>query len=329
MKISRKLLSLLWILSFGLTACGGGGSGGSTTTAAQPPAEESNAPESGLVTVTITDGPREDIDNVVFHLTHIDLGQANGQVTRLELQGGAHNVDMLELQNGVTHDLLDRATVPAGPYEWMELGIDFQRSHIGTHSGGRHEMLLGEEHALRVHEPFEIHADEHAEFVMDFDLRYGIQHRHMRGMMGGRYELHSGLRLMLMDDTGGVVGTVDPALVDINHPDCDPALGGNWAYLFEGSAGEPDDVAESDTDGIPGPIATDRVELHTGVGEYRYHFAFLPAGTYRVAFTCTGEWDEMGDDDYPGDPDGQFRFQAFSDPVNVNSGEVQVHDIKP
>jgi hypothetical protein len=327
MIMSRNFLIVLWISSFLLTACGGGGSGGSASPAAQPPADDLGAAETGLVTVAITDGPMEDIEDVVFHLTHIDLGHADGQVTRLELHGGPQDVEMLELQNGVTHDLLDRALVPAGTYEWVQLGIDFQQSHVGTHSGGRHGLQLGEENALRVREPFEIQDNEHAEFIIDFDLRYGIQHRHMGGMMGDRYEVHSGLRLMLMDDTGGLVGTVDASLVDINHPDCDPASGGNWVYLFEGTAGQPDDFAESDTDGISGPVATDRVELHAGVGEYRYHFAFLPAGTYRIAFTCSGEWDESGDDDYPNDPDGQFGFQAFSDPVNVIAGEVQVVDL--
>jgi hypothetical protein len=329
MVVSRNRWYFVGILSFLLTACGGGGSGGSAAPAAQPPADDSGAAETGLVTVAITDGPMEDLEDLVFHLTHIDLGHADGQVTRLELPGGPQNVDMLELQNGVTRDLLDREFVPAGPYDWMELGIDFQQSHVGTRSGGRHGLQPGEENALRVHEPFEIRADEHAEFIMDFDLRRGIRHRHRGGMMGDRYEVHAGLRLMLMEDTGGLVGTVDASLVDINHPDCDPAIGGNWAYLFEGTAGQPDDFAESDTDGIPGPVATDRVELHAGVGEYRYHFAFIPAGTYRVAFTCSGEWDESGDDDYPSDPDGRFGFQAFSDPVDITAGEVRVVDLMP
>ena len=329
MAFSRKLMICISTIPLLLAACGGGGSGGSTSSAAQPPADDPAAPETGLVTVAITDGPMEDLADVVFHVTHINLGRADGQVTRLELQVGPQDVDMLELQNGMTHDLLDRASVPAGPYEWMELGVDFPRSHIGTQSGGRHEMHLGEETALRVHQPFEIHANEHAEFIMDFDLRYGIQRRHMGGMMGDRYEVHPGLRLMLAEDAGGLVGTVDPSLVDVNHPDCDPAPGGNWAYLFDGAAGEPDDFAEADTDGNPGPKATDRVELHPGIGEYRYHFAFLPAGTYRVAFTCSGEWDETGDEDYPNDPDGQFGFQALSDPVDVTAGEVQVVDLTP
>jgi len=281
------------------------------------------------VTVGITDGPREDIDELILHLTYIDLGHVAGQVTRLELHDGPIDVDMMQLQNGVIHDLLDRASIPVGNYAWMELGIDLQLSRVGTQSGGHHSMIFGADEALRVYGPFAIHDGEHAEYVLDFDLRYGIQHRRMGGMMGDRYELHPGLRLMLVSETGGLVGAIDPSLVDINSSGCDPAPGGNWAYLFDGAVSEPDDYSASEEDGLEGPLATDRVELHPGIGEYRYHFAFVPSGSYRVAFTCSGEWDEAGDDDYPSDPDNEFGFQSFSDPINVNAGEVQVLDLAP
>jgi hypothetical protein len=100
-------------------------------------------------------------------------------------------------------------------------------------------------------------------------------------------------------NSGGLVGSIDNSLVDINHPACDPAVGGNWAYLFAGTTREPDDIAEVEEDGRDGPVVTDRVELHAGTGEYRYHFAFLEPGSYRVAFTCSGEWDEAGDTTIP------------------------------
>jgi hypothetical protein len=271
----------------------------------------------------------EEIVELTLHLTHVDFGHADGQVTRLMFQGGPLAVDMMQLQNGTARDLLDREDLPAGPYEWMEIGIDPQQSHVGTQDGGHHALFMGEELALRVHAPFAIHAGEHSEFILDFDLRYGIEHRHMGGMMGDRYILHPGLRQMLVSETGGLVGAIDASLVDVNQPGCDPAPGGNWAYLFDGAVAQPDDFAVSETDNLEGPIATDRVELHPGIGEYRYHFAFVPAGSYRVAFTCSGEWDEAGDDDFPDDPDGEFGFQAFSAPIDVVAGEIQVLDIGP
>ena len=164
--------------------------------------------------------------------------------------------------------------------------------------------------------------------MLDFNLRRGIQHRHM-GMMGDQYELSSAMRLVNMENAGGITGHVEAAMIDVNHAGCNDEPGGNWAYLFPGDATQPDDVTESDMDGMAGPIATDRVELDVGTGEFRYHFAFVPAGSYRVAFTCAGEWDESGDDDYPTDPDGRFDFHAFQGPVEVVAGQVSEFHIGP
>ena len=178
-------------------------------------------------------------------------------------------------------------------------------------------------------ERFTIREDEHSEFIMDFDLRSAVQQHRMGGTMGRQYQLHNGLRLMDVEHAGGLTGTIDPSLLDISHPDCDPAVGGNWAYLFHGDASEPDDLSSTDTDGVAGPFAMDRVELQNGNGEYRYHFAFLPEGSYRVAFSCSSDWDESGDDDYPNDPDGLFHFQAFGRPVAVHAGEVTDYAVGP
>jgi hypothetical protein len=147
------------------------------------------------------------------------------------------------------------------------------------------------------------------------------------GMMGDQYELHSAMRLVNMREAGGVTGIVETAMIDINHPDCDDAPGGNWAYLFDGGAAGPDDISEQDSDGMPGPMATDRVEMDPGTGDYSYHFGYLPAGSYRIAFSCSGEWDEDGDDDFPSDPDGRFHFQMFSDPTDVVAGQLHRFDL--
>ena len=313
---------LAFATAFGLAACGGSDA---------PPLSQSASPsvQTGAVTLAITDGPMEEARALVLHVTHIEFGHVDGQITRLEPQGGPVTLDMMQLQNGVTHNLLERANIPAGDYDWMHLAIDPDSSYIELQTGAHHPLQLDDPNGLRVHESFAVHASQHAEFILDFDLRLGVQHHQMGGMMGEQYELHPAFRFMRMEDTGGLMGIVDAALVDVNHADCDPASGGNWAYLFLGEATQPDDVADSDSDGIDGPMAADRVELDNGTGMYRYHFAYLPAASYRVAFTCSGEWDEAGDDDYPNDPDGRFDFHAFSGPVEVVAGQAREFHIRP
>jgi hypothetical protein len=267
--------------------------------------------------------------SVVLTITHLELGHLDGSVSRIDLHDGPIDLDMMRLQNGVTRDLANGVPVPAGEYGWMRLGVDVDHSYIDTMGlGGRHRMTMAYQDGLTVHQPFFVPEAGHLVLMMDFDLRLGIQQRHM-GMMGYRWELRPAMRLMDIAMAGGLMGEVDASIVDVNNPACDPAEGGNWAYLFPGDAAGPDDLAETESDGIPGPFAADRVELNTGLGEYRYHFGFLPEGSYRVAFTCSGEWDEEGDDDYPSDPDGRFDFHAFSIPVDVIAGTVVIQDLGP
>ena len=315
----KTLSNLSLILSVAvLASCGGSGSDDSIA----PPA-------TGTVTVFLTDGPMDDAQSLVFHVTHVDLGHADGSITHVVLPGGPLDIDMMQLQNGAVQSILNNMTLPAGQYEWMELGVDLTQSHLGTMSGGRHNMTKSTAYPFRGTEPFEIGLAQHVEFVMDFDLRRGVRQHDMGGMMGVEYQLHDAMRLMNTDNTGGVSGTVDVSLMDFNQASCDSTTGGNWMYVFAGTDAQADDLAAADTDGFPGPIATDMVEMNNGTGEYEYYFAFMNAGSYRVAFTCSGEWDEDSDDDYPTDPDGMFDFLTMSAAMTVTAGQMHMYNVTP
>ena len=321
MKRVCKIFSIAAALPTLLAGCGGGTDGTIGPT-----------PEPvGSISISLTDGPWEEARSIVLHITDVELGHSNRDVVRLDIPGGPMSVDMMHLQNGMFQVLISRVEVPAGQYDWIRLRIDADQSYIDlAGTGGRHRMEMGSSAAngLEVRQPFRIQERAHDEFMLDFDVRYGVRHHH-GGMMGDQYELHSAIRLVNMHDAGGLTGMIGASMVDINHPDCDPAPGGNWAYLYPDDASIPDDIAEPDTDGVPGPIATDQVEMQSGTGEYFYHFGYLPAGSYRIAFTCSGEWDEDGDDDYPSDPDGRFDFQKFSDSAAVTAGQIRRHDLVP
>jgi hypothetical protein len=276
------------------------------------------------------------IQELVLHVDYLELRHADGEVYRVEPHGGPGDINLASLTDGRLHDLLDRSEVPAGDYHGLTIGVDPERSHVGFDDGSQHPMRFADAEGLDIQDSFSVRRGAHAEFVLDVDLGRSLYQHHDGGHHGGGgggmgdyYEFHAAAHMIEVGEAGGLVGSVDGSLVDLNQPDCDPAAGGNWAYLFPGSAAEPDDIAQTESDGTEGPIATDRVELHNGLGEYRYHFAFLAPGSYRVAFTCSGEWDEAGDDDYPADPDGEFDFQAFSEPVDVVAGQVTVLDIVP
>jgi hypothetical protein len=306
-----------------VAGCGGSSSSDTMT---PPPAP---APLTGTISVFVTDDPWHDMDSMIIRVTGMDFGHSNGEVHSFDMPGGSVDVDMMQLQNGVNHRLVSGIELPVGDYDWMRMRIDTGQSFMqDSGTGGRHGFRMGQEgsEGLEVHEPFHVDAGIHGDYMLDFDVRQGVRHSH-NGMMGDQYELHNALHLIRMDQAGGLWGTVDPSLVDVNHPACDPAEGGNWMYVFPGDAEAADDIADAETDGIRGPIATDRVEMNPGTGAHEYHFGYLPEGRYRLAFTCSGEWDEPGDDDYPSDPDGQFDFQHFSGPVEIGAGQMHRHDL--
>ena len=325
MKFFGKLIVAATAVAVFSAGCGGGS--GSTAPGVTGPV----VPVSGSISISLTDGPWEDAQAMVLHITGMDLGHSNGDVIQLDMSGGPMSVDMMQLQNGMFQALITGADVPTGQYEWLRLRVDLNQSYIDLAStGGRHSMQMGPNagDGLEAHEPFQILESMHEEFMLDFDVRRGIQHSHM-GMMGDQYELHSAMRLVNIDDAGGLTGMVEASMVAVNHPDCDAAAGRNFAYLFPGDALVPDDIAEPGSDGVPGPMATDRVEMDPATGDHFYHFEYLPEGSYRIAFTCSGEWDEEGDGDHPSDSDGRFNFQMFSDPMDVTAGQMHRFDLMP
>ena len=302
-----------------LAGCGGSSAPNTVT----PP------PATGTISVSITDDPWHDMDSMVIRVTGMDFGHNSGAVHSFDIPGGPVDVDMMQLQNGVHQALMSDLELPSGVYDWMRVRIDAGQSFMQDGGTGGHygfRMGPGAGDGLEVHEQFHIEAGSHSAYMLDYDLRQGVRHSH-NGMMGDQFELHDAMRLIRMDQAGAMFGHIDPLLVDISHPDCDPASGGNWVYVFSGDAEAPDDIADVESDGVPGPIATDRVEMNPGTGDYEYHFGYLPEGTYRVAFTCSGEWDESGDDDYPSDPDEMFDFQRFSGPIDIVAGQMQQHDL--
>jgi len=302
-----------------LAACGGNSS---------DPAAPNQPPTTGTITVSITDDPWHEPQSMVLTITAMEFGHAGGDVVHVDIPGGPLSMDMVQLQNGVSRQLMADVEMPAGRYEWMRLQLDLDQSYMDMRdTGGRYRLQMGpnDPDGLESHEAFEIQQGFHSELMLDFDLRQGVEH-HQMGMMGDQYELHSALRLVHMENAGAVSGTVGMNMTNLEHPDCDPVNGSNWVYVFPGDAAAPDDIADPETDGVPGPIATDHVEMEPGSGDYRYHLAYLPQGSYRIAFTCAGEWDEVGDDDYPADPDGRFDFQAFSDPIEIQAGQMHNFD---
>ncbi len=307
-----------------LTLIAGCGGSSSPDTATPPP-----PPATVTISVSITDDPWHDTDSMVITITGMDFGHNNDDVHSFGVPGWPVDVDMVQLQKGVHHALMSAVELPGRDYDWMRLRIDVSQSFMqDSGTGGRHGFRMGESagEGLEVHERFHVKAGAHGNYMLEHDLRQSARHSH-NSMMGNRFEIRDAMRLVRMDQAGSLVGTVDPSLIDVNHPKFDPAEGGNWMYAFPGAAEAPDDIADTESDGVPGPITTDRVEMNSGTGAHEYHFGYLPGGMYRLTFACSGERDEASGDDYPSGTDGKFVFQHFSGPVEIDPGRMKQRDL--
>ena len=123
--------------------------------------------------------------------------------------------------------------------------------------------------------------------MIDFDLRKSVV------LSAGKYKLRPTLRMINLDNTNNVTGSINPSLLTAdNCSDTNPVTG-NSVYLFEGTDVDADDIDNKN----PEPITSASVELNSSTGLYEYIIGFVPSGDYTLAFTCQADLDDPGSND--------------------------------
>jgi hypothetical protein len=274
-----------------LAGCGGGGDGGAAT---------------GRISLAVMDAPVDSATSVVVEFTELELKPESGPSFTIPLDP-ARQVDLYDLQEGMSEYLVIDRTVPAGRYNWVRLGLNAEEgltdSYIEMDDGSRHPLHIpsGAQTGLKLVSGFLVPVNGEADFVIDFDLRKSIVKPEAEGQ---DYKLKPALRMVNMATAGDIGGTVDATL--LAGTGCsDPAA--NAVYVFEGAGIEPDD--EDGTE--PDPVTSALVNLRESDGIYAYRVAYLVPGEYTVALTCNADQDVVEIDDLPGD--GSFGFVASQD----------------
>ena len=294
---TRLALVLTMSAFLGLVGCGG--SGGS--------------PATGELSLKITDMPIDHAEEVVVVFSGVELKHAGGPPFSIDFcdpdepidRPNCKSIDLIELQNGVTDDLLTAETVDAGQYQWMRLKVIAEpdlndASYIVLDNTGGHFPLYvpsGAETGLKLVRPFVVAEGGITRLVADFDVRKSVLAP--PGIVETNYVLKPTIRLMDELETGTIEGQVDlDALAAEQGIDTttDSCAGG--VYLFNGFAVTPDDM---DTDGTAGdlddPVVYDSVAVDPMVGGSlaSYSLHFVEAGEYTVAFTCYFDVDASRD----------------------------------
>lgn len=273
----------------------------------------SSSPETGELSLKITDMPIDDAEEVVVVFSGVELKHAGGPPFSIDFcdendladRPNCKSIDLIELQNGVTDDLLTGEMVDAGQYQWLRLKVIAElnandASYIVLDTSGERFPLYipsGAETGLKLVRPFVVAQGGVTRLVADFDVRKSVLAP--PGIVDTNYVLKPTIRLMDELETGTIEGQVDlDALatdqgIDTTTDSCEGGV-----YLFSDFAVTPDDM---DTDGTAGdlddPIVYNSVAVDPMVGGTlaSYSLHFVVAGKYTVAFTCDFDVDASQD----------------------------------
>jgi len=284
MKVSNPSFSRILIVATSaalLAACGSSdGDGGGQA-------------QTGFLKVGITDAPVDMAAAVVVKFTGVELKPQGGPAFSIDFPT-PKSLDLIQLQGEDRALLLDGEEILAGEYEWMRLKVEADPNVAGDsylqleQSGAECEMRIpsGDQTGLKLIHGFTIGAGTTTDFTIDFDLRKSIvappgQTTIVDTCENQAYLLKPVLRIVDNLQVGTITGDVDSNLIAAQcvPPNQDPYPGN--VYLF-GPIPAGANVTPDDYDGDGDALTSAMVDPNT----FRYTIGFVPAGNYRVAYTC-------------------------------------------
>ncbi len=267
----------------------------------------------------LTDAPVSGVTKVSIQFTGVEVKPAGGNPLDF-MFSPEKGFDLLSLQGGTTATFLNGTAIPAGQYEWVRLMVDTNpgASYV-MDSTGQHDLTIpsGAETGLKLIQGFTMPVGGVASFTVDFVLSKSLI---APQGLSPDYLLKPVLRLVDNTQVGTISGTF--AASTLSNPSntlCTtrPPV----VYVYAGAGVTPDDIvnppAGADTDPAvgPQPLTTATAALNS-MNDYAYSVAFLPAGTYTVAFTC--DPDDPSIDESAANPD-PIHFVVYPTPVTVTA----------
>lgn len=325
--LTAPMIGFHMVLLATLPGCGGGGGGG--------------GPSTGVLNLSVTDSPVDKANNVLVEFTGVELKPVAGEWTAYDLSGDSLTcqgwldgdapaapapgeptvrcIDLLALNGGASEIILDGVVVPAGDYESIRLQVNAERGvqdSIFVDTGNlRYSLFIpsGAQTGLKLNSSFNIGLAGENDFVIEFDLRKSVNNP--QGF--DDYRLKPSLKLIENSRTGVVFGRVNPDfIIDDACMNGDQYDMGNAVYVYSGDV-EPIDYRGEASD----PFVSATVTQDSS-GDFTYRVAFLPEGSYTLAFTCQGSLD---------DPEVADELQYYPAPpettvINVTAGSEQQVD---
>ena len=283
MKVSNPSLSRILIVATSaalLAACSSSDGGGGQA-------------QTGFLKVGITDAPVDEATAVVVKFTGVELKPQGGPAFSIDF-ATPKSLDLIQLQGEDRALLLDDEEILAGEYEWMRLKVEADPNVAGDSylqleaNGAACELRIpsGDQTGLKLIRGFTIGAGTTTDFTIDFDLRKSLvappgQTTIVDTCGNQAYLLKPVLRIVDSLQVGTITGDVDPNLISAQCPAPNQAPYPGNVYLF-GPIPAGASVTPDDYDGVDDALTSAMVDPNT----FRYTIGFVPAGNYRVAYTC-------------------------------------------
>ena len=248
------------------------------------------------LSLSLIDRPIDGISELNITITEFWIKpQGSGPAFQLDMVDTPVTVNLLALTPENPALFVDRANIPAGTYNWLEMRVD--DSSAATANAITDDGLMQQVEIdvpgdrIRLINGLEFEPNESVHLSFDWDVRRGLTEAVGRNL----YILKPVIRALGIVEFGSVVGNISSASVLAAENDCnaDDEIDedydtGNVVYIFEG------DVSPGEM-GVFDPYATFEAEDIDNDGDYEYRASLIP-GTYTVAATCQGGLDSDADD---------------------------------
>jgi hypothetical protein len=266
----------------------------------------------GSISVSLMDRPIDGISELHITVTEFIIKpKGNGPAFALDMVDTPVTVNLLELSVDNPAVFIDRANIPAGSYNWLEMTVDDSDTSLAYAMTKTGEMQAVDvdvpSNRVRLINNFEVEPNESVRFLFDWDVRKGLVDAVGRGLL----ILKPVIRVLDVEEFASVEGEIASATVMFNDNACnaDDEVGmdydvGNVIYVFEG------DVAPAEI-GVADPLTTVAATYDSSSGNYAYRAVLMP-GTYTIAATCQAGIDTDG-------LDGLDPETFFLEPVSGDS----------
>ena len=275
----------------------------------------------GSISVSMMDRTIDGISELNITVTEFWVKpQGNGPAFQLDMVETPVTVNLLELSADDPAVFIDRANIPAGRYNWLEMKIDDSDSSLANAitKDGRMEPVDIDVPSDRVRliNNFEVESNDSVRLLFDWDARKGLTEAVGRQV----FILKPVIRVLDVEEFGSVEGEISSATIIAPENNCNADSDvdmnyevGNVVYIFEGSV-DPGEI------GVVEPYTTVEARDEDNDGDYEYRAVLMP-GTFTLAATCQAGNDTDEDDELdlttfflaPMSGDGVVSFDTAGD----------------